>query len=184
MTKPFRTPLLLLCLFAFALSAQPSSAQVHPPARKAASAWRTSTEPELRALLPARAPVVLERIETEARASSGIVNGAGRSIAGILLITAGYSAEGKYSYYLITQVPLRLGEIKLRAGQYVFGWVRRENELEISFYEAQTGKLLGTVDARPDPAIHRVESFRIWTPEEHSIMQIGRFTFAYKIEPE
>jgi hypothetical protein len=51
----------------------------------------------------------------------------------------------------------------------------------VKFYEAASGKLLGSVEANLNPAITRVESFRIWPPGEHSVMQIGRFTFSYQI---
>jgi len=74
-----------------------------------------------------RAPVVQERIETEMRSASGITNGHGKYIAGVVLITAGYSAEGKYSHFFLTQVPLRLGaETRLAAGEYVIGYEHEE----------------------------------------------------------
>src|ERR1035441_1822497 len=53
-------------------------------------------------------PVESEHIETEMRTASGIVDGRGRFIAGVVLITAGYSAEGKYSHYLIVQAPVEI----------------------------------------------------------------------------
>jgi hypothetical protein len=65
--------------------------------------WRSATMEELKAVLPLRAPVEKERIETEMRTASGIVNSHGKMIAGVVLITAGYSADGKYSHYLIVQ---------------------------------------------------------------------------------
>jgi len=65
------------------------------------SSWRQATDAELASLLPARAPVEREHIETEMRTASGIVNSRGRYIAGVVLLTAGYSADGKYSHYLI-----------------------------------------------------------------------------------
>ena len=66
---------------------------LHSPAQK--SAWRQATDAELASLLPARAQVEKEHIETEMRTASGIVNGRGHTIAGVVLLTAGYSAEGK-----------------------------------------------------------------------------------------
>ena len=57
------------------------------------SGWRQATTAELASLLPARAPVIKEHIETEMRTASGIVDHRGRYIAGVVLITAGYSAE-------------------------------------------------------------------------------------------
>src|SRR5690349_21739703 len=85
------------------------------------SNWRAASEAELKALIPARAPVEKERIETEFRTASGVTDGRGKFIAGVLMITAGYSAEGKYSHFFITQVPVRIGDFTLPAGEYVFG---------------------------------------------------------------
>src|SRR5579862_2510830 len=145
------------------------------------SAWRAATETELKNLLPARAPVQQERIETEMRTASGITDGHGKFIAGVVLITAGYSADGKYSHYFLTQVPLRINGFQLAPGAYVIGWEHIENGLNVKFYEAASGKSLGSVDATLNPAITRVESFRIWPPADRAVMQIGRFTFAYQI---
>jgi hypothetical protein len=148
-------------------------------ARAQSSSWKAATPAELHALIPARAPVQAERIETEFRTASGVTDGKGRFIAGVVLITAGYSAEGKYSNFLIAQVPMRIGTISLPAGQYVFGWTRSEDSLAVKFYEAATGKLLGEVEAKHDLTIKRVESFRIWPPGERSVIQLGRFTLGY-----
>src|ERR1039458_1901083 len=84
------------------------------------------------------------------RTASGIVNGRGRFIAGVVLLTAGYSAEGKYSHYLIVQTPIRIGGVKLKPGEYVFGWTRAHagDELSVHFYIAATGALVGTAEAR------------------------------------
>ena len=95
-----------------------------PAARAQRGTWRRATNEELAALLPARAPVEREHIETEMRTASGVVNAHGRYIAGVVLITAGYSADGKYSHYLIVQVPVRIGGIALKPGDYAFGWTR------------------------------------------------------------
>jgi len=145
------------------------------------SAWRAATETELKNLLPARAPVQQERIETEMRTASGITDGHGNFIAGVVLITAGYSADGKYSHYFLTQAPLKIGNFQLGPGAYVIGWEHVENGLNVKFYEAASGKFMGSVDAVLNPAITRVESFRIWPPADRSLIQIGRFTFAYQI---
>jgi hypothetical protein len=75
------------------------------------SAWRQASASQLASLLPARAPVEKEHIETELRTASGIVNGKGHFIAGVVLLTAGYSADGKYSHYLLVQVPVRIGGV-------------------------------------------------------------------------
>jgi len=61
------------------------------------TAWRQATAGELASVLPSRAPVESEHIETEMRTASGIVDEHGHFIAGVVLITAGYSADGKYS---------------------------------------------------------------------------------------
>ena len=91
-------------------------------------------------MIPARAPVISERIETEFRTASGITDGNGHFIAGVVMITAGYSAEGKYSHYFLVQAPLRVGTIDLAPGDYVFGWTRSQDALKVSFYQAPTGK--------------------------------------------
>jgi hypothetical protein len=149
------------------------------PARNAS--WRPATGSELKNLLPARAPVEQERIETEMRTASGITDGHGKFIAGVVLITAGYSADGKYSHYFLTQVPLKVGSFELPAGAYVIGWKHLEEKLNVNFYEAASGKSLGSIEATLNPSITRVESFRIWPPGDRSVMQIGRFTFSYQI---
>lgn len=144
--------------------------------------WKQATDAELRSVIPARAPVVTERIETEMRSASGITNGHGKYIAGVVLITAGYSAEGKYSHFLLTQVPLRLGtDTRLAPGEYVLGYEHNENGLLVRFYEAATGRPVGSALATLIPGNTRVESFRIWPPAERSLMQIGRFGFTYQI---
>ena len=145
------------------------------------SGWHAATESELKNLIPARAPVEQERIETEMRTASGITDGHGKFIAGVVLITAGYSADGKYSHYFLTQVPLKIGNFQLAPGAYVIGWQHIEDGLDVKFYEAASGKLLGSIAATLNPAITRVESFRIWPPADRSLMQIGRFTFSYQI---
>jgi hypothetical protein len=143
--------------------------------------WRAATEAELKALLPARATVGKEHIETEMRAASGVTNGHGRFLAGVVLITAGYSADGKYSHYLITQVPVQIGDLTLPAGEYVFGWQRGEDQLDVHFYEAATGTSRGSVIATRIPGSSRVESFKIWPPRIKPILQIGRFGMTYRI---
>src|SRR5438270_11822179 len=89
--------------------------------------WRQATDAELASLLPARAPVEKEHIETEMRTASGIVNAHGRFIAGVVLPTAGYSADGKYSHYLVVQAPVTIGGVVLKPGEYAFGWDRSKS---------------------------------------------------------
>ena len=165
---------LLTIVFLFALMRPGLDAQEKP-------AWRAATSNELKTLIPARAPVEKERIETEFRTASGITDGNHRFVAGVVLITAGYSAEGKYSHFLIVQAPLKIGEMTLAPSQYVFGWTHDEDSLTVKFYEAASGRPLGTVEATLNPSIGRVESFRVWPPNEKSVMQIGRFTFPYQL---
>jgi hypothetical protein len=155
---------------------QPAVSQSSPPV------WRSATEAELHALLPARASVGKEHIETEGRSASGVTNGHGKFVAGVVLITAGYSADGKYSHYLIAQVPIQIGEISLPAGEYVFGWQRGDDQLNVRFYDAATGNPRGSVDATRIPNISRVESFRIWPPGTKSLIQVGRFGMPYRIQ--
>jgi hypothetical protein len=147
-----------------------------------AEEWRPATDVELRSVIPARAPVVQERIETEMRSASGITNGHGKYIAGVVLITAGYSAEGKYSHYFLTQVPLKIGnDVRLAPGQYLLGYEHGEDGLLVHFFEAASGKPVGSVLAKLIPGNARVESFRIWPPADRSAIQIGRFGFSYQI---
>jgi len=100
-----------------------------------------------------------------------------------VLITAGYSADGKYSHYLIVQAPLRIGEMVLKPGEYVFGWTRAEggDTLTVHFNVAATGALVGTTVARKITESSRLESLHIWPPDEKSLIQIGRFGIPYKL---
>jgi len=134
-------------------------------------------------LIPARAPVISERIETEFRTASGISDGKGHGIAGVVLITAGYSADGKYSHYFVSQVPLKVGDFLLPPGQYLLGWVRGQDSLKVTFYLAQSGKPVGQVEATRNLSVTRVESFRIWPPGDKQLIQLGRFTFSYALAP-
>lgn len=133
------------------------------------SAWRQATDAELQSVLPSRAQVENERIETEMRTASGIVNSHGEFFAGVVLLTAGYSADGKYSHYIVVQAPVRLGGVLLEPGDYVFGWRRAgaEDSLSVHFHVAATGKLVGTTDARRINGTNRVESLHIWPPQEN-----------------
>lgn len=150
------------------------------------TAWRQATQAELASVLPSRAPVESEHIETEMRTASGIVDEHGRFIAGVVLITAGYSAEGKYSHYLIVQAPVQIGSVFLKPGEYAFGWTRENggDALRVHFNQAATGTLVGTTDAHWIAGSTRVESLHIWPPAEKALIQIGRFGIAYKLGDE
>jgi len=144
--------------------------------------WRAATDSELKSIIPARAQVEKERIETEFRTASGITDGKGHYVAGVVLITAGYSAEGKYSHFFLTQTPIRLDGLTLAPGNYVFGWKRASDDaLDVRFYEAETGKYLGTVKAERASHIGRIQSFLIQPPSEKPLILIGRFGIPYKI---
>jgi hypothetical protein len=151
-------------------------------AQGAEAGWRSATDKELQSLLPARATVVKEHIETEMRTASGITDGHGRFVAGVVLITAGYSADGKYSHYFVVQAPLQVGDVSLPAGEYVFGWQRDADSLEVHFYDAASGAPRGDVKAKRIQSDTRVESFKIWPPQSKSMLQIGRFGIPYRLQ--
>jgi len=146
--------------------------------------WRRATDAELGSLLPARAPVEKEHIETEMRTASGIVDKRGHFIAGVILITAGYSAEGKYSHYLVVQAPIKIGGVSLKPGEYVFGYTHKTDALTVHFNMASTGTLVGTTEAHLLPPHTVVESLHIWPPAEKPLFQIGRFGIPYEIDSD
>jgi hypothetical protein len=147
-----------------------------------ASTWRSASPAELKRIIPPRAQVEKEHIETEFRTASGITDGNEHFIAGVVLITAGYAAEGKYSNYLIVGAPIQVGNLALKSGSYVFGWRHKsEDDLDVRFYEAESGTLLGSVDAKRSSRTGRIESFRISPPGEKPTIQIGRFAMTYSL---
>jgi hypothetical protein len=148
----------------------------------ATASWRQATESELKSLIPARAPVEKERIETEFRTASGITNGKGKFIAGVVLITAGYAAEGKYSNFLIVHSVMKIGVIALQPGEYVFGWRRKDDDsLEVKLYDAHSGQFLGNAEAKRMSRTGRIESFRITPPGDKAFIEIGRFGMSYTL---
>ena len=144
-------------------------------------AWRQATSAELASLLPARAPVIKEHIETEMRTASGIVDRRGHYIAGVVLITAGYSAEGKYSHYLIVQSPIKIGGVELKPGEYIFGYTHTGDILNVHFNDAATGNLIGATDAHIMAGNRTVTQLQIWPPSSKSVFQIGRFAIPYEL---
>jgi hypothetical protein len=144
--------------------------------------WRAANSSELEGALPTRASVGKERIETEMRTASGIINSRGRIIAAVVLITAGYSADGKYSHYLLVQSPMAISDVTLSPGSYVLGWSRVDTGLSVHVYEAATGVERVSAIAHPMAPGGRVEGFRIWPPGDRSIWQIGRFELAYSLK--
>jgi hypothetical protein len=162
-------------LFA-AVAALIIAAAVVPAAVPARARWRTATGEELRR--------VKENIETEFRTASGVIDNRGRFIAGVVMITAGYSAEGKYSHFFLTQVPLRVGELDLPAGQYVFGYTRAgDDSIRVSFYRAATGEAIGEAEARRSTRKGGgVRSLLINPPAAgRANIQIGRFLLEYRV---
>lgn len=145
------------------------------------SSWRQATGSELASLLPARAPVIKEHIETEMPTASGIVDGRGRYIAGVVLITAGYSAEGKYSHYLVVQAPIKVGGVELKPGEYILGYTHSGDVLNVHFNEAATGNLVGTTDAHIMAGRGPITNLHIWPPSSKAIVQIGRFAIPYEL---
>jgi hypothetical protein len=113
-----------------------------------AAEWRVARPAELSAALPARAPVISERIETEMRSASGVIDEHGRLIAGVVLITAGYSANGKYADYLLVQAPIKVADTVLPPGGYLLGWTRSADTLMVSISQAATGNVLVEVPAK------------------------------------
>jgi hypothetical protein len=144
--------------------------------------WRVATLHELELALPARPAVEKDHIEVEMRTASGIINQDKKVIAGVVLITAGYSADGKYSHFLLVQSPFTLGDVHLAPGNYVLGWKRKEDMLEVTVSDAATGRPKGTVEARRMTGTGRVESFRLWPPDGLSEIQIGRFFIHYSLD--
>ena len=156
----------------------PLAAAAQPQAR-----WRAATEQELRRVIPARAPVVKENIETEFRTASGVTDGRGHFIAGVVMITAGYSAEGKYSHFFVAQTAVRIDDLALEPGEYVFGYQREDSEtMRLVFYKASSGTEVGAVRARRNQKSGAVRSLLISPPNAgHGTIQIGRFVFDYRL---
>ncbi len=145
--------------------------------------WRAATESELRKVIPARAPVIKENIETEFRTASGVTDGNNKFIAGVVMITAGYSAEGKYSHFFKTQVGLKIGNLTLEPGEYVLGSQRTNNDtIRVSFYWASNGDMVGDVEAHVNRKSSLVRSLLISPPVAgRATIQIGRFVFDYRV---
>ena len=147
------------------------------------SGWRNASEPELRKVIPARAPVIKENIETEFRTASGVTDGRGKFIAGVVMITAGYSAEGKYSHFFIAQVPIRVGEFSLDPGEYVFGYQRKTpDSITVTFYRASSGDAVGEVEAVRNKKSSAVRQLLIQpVVGGKGTIQVGRFVFDYRV---
>jgi hypothetical protein len=149
----------------------------------AAAGWRVASEPELKKIIPARAPVIKENIETEFRTASGVTDGQGKFIAGVVMITAGYSAEGKYSHFFITQVPVQIGDFSLQPGEYVFGYQRKTpDSITVTFYRASSGDTVGAVEAVRNRKNSMVRALLIQPATGgRGTIQVGRFVFDYRL---
>jgi hypothetical protein len=116
------------------------------------------------------------------RSATGVIDSRGKVIAAVVLITAGYSANGKYYYYLLAQSPMRIGtNIELAPGAYAIGWTRAPDGLLVHIYEAETGVERGTITAHPLSQPLPIVSVKIWPPSERSVIQIGRFALPYSL---
>ena len=114
--------------------------------------WRKMTEEELKGAVPEKAPVIRESIETEFRTAAGITDGKG-VIYGVVVITAGYEADGKYTHYFKTDANLKIGDLPLEKGEYIFGYQRIDAEtLRVTFYKAKDGELVGATKAKVEKA--------------------------------
>jgi hypothetical protein len=153
------------------------------PVATAGKTWRQLTEAELKTVIPERTVVENEQIETELRSASGIKDGDGRLVVAAALITAGYSAEGKYSHWLSARATLTSGDLALSPGDYVVGY--RSNggrSLLVSFYQASTGRLVGAAIARKESLSGPIRSIYIWPAGESKFnVQIGRFTLRFAV---
>jgi hypothetical protein len=111
-----------------------------------------------------------------------VTDGRGRFIAGVVMITAGYSAEGAYSHFFTTQAPLRVGDISLPPGQYVFGYKRAgDDAIRVSFFRAASGDPVGEAEARRGRGA-MVRSLLINPPAGgRATIQIGRFLLDYRL---
>ena len=161
--------------------------RVRVPAQAQRAPWRQATAAELASVLPSRASVENEHIETEMRTASGIVDERGHFIAGVVLITAGYSADGKYSHYLIVQAPVRIGDILLKPGEYAFGWTRAETRrhAERSLQCGGDGSAGGDDGCAQDHGVRRGWRACISGRRRRKRMiQIGRFGIPYKLGSE
>ncbi len=145
--------------------------------------WRKMTEAELQKIVPEKAPVIKENIETEFRTASGITDGKS-NIFGVVVITAGYEADGKYTHFFKTDAKIKIGELSLAKGEYIFGYQRLDAEtLRVTFYRAKEGELVGATKAKVEKTKGAIYSFLIAPPTaKQGKIYIGRFTFAYILE--
>ena len=145
--------------------------------------WRKMTEDDLKKIVPEKAPVIKENIETEFRTASGITDGKA-NIFGVVVITAGYEADGKYTHFFKTDAHIKVGQLSLAKGEYIFGYQRLDAEtLRVTFYRAKDGELVGATKAKVEKSKGAIYSFLIAPPTSgKGKIYIGRFTFDYSLE--
>ena len=145
--------------------------------------WRKLTADELKKTIPEKAPVIKEQIETELRTASGITDGVNK-IFGVVIITAGYEADGKYTHYFKTDAKIKVGDLSLDKGEYIFGYQRLNSEtLRVTFYQAKDGELIGALKAKVEQKKGAIYSFLIEPPTtKKGKIYIGRFNFEYSFE--
>lgn len=145
--------------------------------------WHKMSETELKSAVPEKAPVIKENIETEFRTASGIANGKA-AIFGVVIITAGYEADGKYTHFLRSGTDLRVGSLDLAKGDYIFGYRRIDTEtLRVTFYKASTGETVGEIKAVVEQKKGGIYSFLITPPVvKAGKIYIGRFNFDYVLK--
>lgn len=145
--------------------------------------WQKMGAEALKKAVPEKAPVLEENIETEMRTASGISMGS-KNIFGVLIITAGYEADGKYTHYFKNEAQIRFKSFDLAPGEYVFGYKREDGEtLRVCFYNAKSGELIGATDAKLEKKKGAIYSFLIEPPiEKKGKVYIGRFSFEYTLD--
>lgn len=142
--------------------------------------WKKMSEADLKKAVPEKAPVIKESIETEFRTAAGISDGK-NSIFGVVIITAGYEADGKYTHYFKTDKSLSVGGLPLAKGDYIFGYQRLDTDtLRVTFYKAKDGELVGATKAKVEKAKGPIYSFLITPPTSNAgKIYIGRFSVDY-----
>lgn len=145
--------------------------------------WQKLSADDLKKIVPEKAPVIKEQIETELRTASGITDGKSK-IFGVVIITAGYEADGKYTHFFKTDAKMKVGELSLDKGEYIFGYQRLNAEsLRVMFYHAEDGELIGALKAKVEQKKGAIYSLLIEPPiAKKGKIYIGRFTFDYELE--
>ncbi|MGH9801240.1 MAG: hypothetical protein ACRD82_12815, partial [Blastocatellia bacterium] len=92
----------------------------------------------------------------------------------------------KYTHFFITKTAIKVGDAKLKPGEYVYGYRRiDEDTLEFIFYEAATGKEMGTAKAPRESRTGPIRSLLITPPVKgKGLILIGRFASEYNLEKE